>query len=172
MQYVGGLRARLIRQSVYMTINDALLTLDWFNPGRRHKPVTFVAYPVNPDTEVPFNTAALSDEDIFESEDEVGSQFAEHRWTFYVDFYAESDALGLHFQQDVRAILSGRMDAVGRNYPKVDVYDWTMATPPLIFTVQIENVVGDRAHDFPKRYQQHWYAVRFDVVDNYGNEFY
>lgn len=170
--YVGGLRARLIRESTYNMINDSLTALGWYNPGRKHKPVTFHAYPVPADEPVAPNTAALSDEGITETEDELGSQLAEHRWTFYVDFYADSDALGLHFQQDVRAILGGRFNALGRVLPIVDVYDYTQATPPLIFTVQIENIVGDRAHDFPKRHQQFWYAVHFHIVDYYGNETY
>lgn len=171
-QYVGGLRARLIRESVYREIKRALTDLGWFDPGRRHLPVTFIDEPVQNRDQVEFNTAALSDETQSEVPDELGSNLAEHRWTFYVDFYGESAPLGTHFIHDVRDILGGRFPSLDRTGPKVDVYDWTQATPSYLFYVDIEGLLVDRAQNWPSPRLANWYMCRFDVVDNYADENY
>jgi hypothetical protein len=151
-------------------VNDSLTILGWFDVGRKHTAITFIDSPVGNQTEIPLNTLALSDEDEIEHDDELGSQLAEHRWQFYIDFYAENNSVGLHLSRDVRDIVAGRFGSIGRNAPIVHVYDYTMATPAAIFTVEIENVVRDRAHDFPKKHLQHWYAVRFEIVDHYATD--
>lgn len=170
--YVGGLRARLIRESVYQETRSALTALGWFDAGRRHLPIAYLDEAVPNNVEVDFNTAALSDESQTQNEEELGSNLAEHRWTFYVDFYGESDALSTHFTHDLRDILAGRFNSIGRTTATIPVYDWTMATPPQIFTVGVEDIVLDRAHNIPTPRRAHWYAVRFDIVDNYADEVY
>lgn len=170
--YVGGLRARLIRESVYQEVRSALTDLGWFDGGRRHLPITFLDEGVPNSSEVEFNTAALSDESQIQIEDELGSNLAEHRWTYYIDFYGESDALSTHFVHDVRDILAGRFNSIGRITPTIPVFDWTMPTPPEIFYVAVEDIVIDRAHNFPSPRLAHWYAVRFDIVDSYADEVY
>lgn len=167
---VGGLRARLIKDSLYHCVHDSLAALGWFDPGRRHTPLTFTGTTIDRNVSIPFNTLALSDESLHESEEELGSQFALHRTVYYCDFYAENAEIAKHVINDVRDILGGRMSTIGRDDPHVDVYDYSQATPPHIFSVQIENLVVDRAHDFPKPWLVHWYALRFDVLDYYGNE--
>lgn len=170
MAYVGGMRSRLIRDSVFRMVRDGLDALDWFDPTRKHKPVTMRASDVPQDEEIPPNTLALADEAQDELEDELGSNMAEHRWTFYVDFYAENDTIGIHLIHDVKAILGGRMPSIGRTGPFCHVYDYTQATPPRIFTVEIEDIVVDRGHDFPQAWLRYWYSCRFEIVDYYGDE--
>jgi hypothetical protein len=169
-QIVGGLRARLIRDSTYRWIYDGLAALGWFDAGRRHLPVSFTGKPVDADQEIQFNTVALVDLDTGEYDLELGSNLAEHRTTYYVDFYAESDVVGKELIHDVRDILAGRMSSIGRAHPHVPVYDYRQATPPLAFYVEVEDLVVDRAHDFPKPWLKNWYACRFDIVDHYGDE--
>lgn len=170
--YVGGLRARLIRESIYQEVHTALAALGWFDANRRHSPVTFIDEEVPNREEVPFNTAALTDSSEEETEEEIGSNLSEHRWTYYVDFYGESDALSTHFIHDVRDILMGRFNSLNRTDPSIPVYDWTQATPSLLFRVGIENMVVDRAQNFPSPRLAHWYALRFEVVDHYADEVY
>lgn len=166
----GGLRARLIHDSLYQMLLAALTDLDWFDSGRQHAAINFIARPVANDEEIPLNTVALVDEDQRAIDEELGSVLAEHRWTYYVDFYAEDDVIGKHLIYDVRDILSGRMPSIGRGDPSLEVLDYRQATPSELFTVEIEDVIVDRAHDFPKPWQRHWYAARFSVVDHYGSD--
>lgn len=169
-QYVGGLRARVIRESVYQEVRRALTALGWFDSGRRHLPITFLDEAVPNREEVALNTAALSDEAHSEVEEELGSNLAEHRWTYYIDFYGESDALATHVAHDIRDILGGRFNSVGRTSPTIPVYDYSIATPDFLFYVGIENILVDRAHNFPSARLAHWYAIRFEIVDNYADE--
>lgn len=168
--YVGGLRQRLLRDSLYSTLQEALTDLGWFNSGRYHKPVTFRATSVPLNEEIQVNTVALSDESVDESDWEIGSLMAEHRTVFYVDVYAEDESVGTHIAGDVKAILGGRLTAIGRSSPTFQVLDLTLATPVPIFSCEIENITVDRAHDFPKTWQRFWYVVRFEVLDYYGSD--
>lgn len=168
--YVGGLRARLIRESTYQAVYDALETIGWFDSGRRHSPISFLPTGVDDSENVALNTAALADWDITEEEDEMGSLMSEHRQVYYVDFYAEDDAVGMDFSTDVKDILAGRMPSIGRGAPRIEVYDYTQATPPVIFTVGVENVAIDRPSVFERPWQRYFRTVRFELVDTYGRD--
>lgn len=167
---VGGLRARLIRDSLFHMLHDSLSSLGWFSANRRHQPLIFTGTDIDRLTEVPLNTLVLSDDNLTEVDFELGSNGVESTWTYYVDFYAEDDSVGKHLIHDVRDILGGRMSTIGRTHPVCPVYDYRQATPSLIFYVDLERIVVDRAHDFPKMWQKHWYACRFDVIDAYADE--
>ena len=149
-------------------IRAALTDLGWFDTGRAHLPVLFVAETVDPMTEVTLNTLALADEDISDFELEMGSLLSEHRWTFWVDFYAENKSIGIELIGDVRAILEGRLSSIDRGRPIFQVYDYDQATPTVIFTCEIEDVSVDRARDFPNPWQKNWYSCVFEIVDSYG----
>lgn len=172
MAYVGGLRARLIRDSVYRALYNALDDLGWFNPSASHSPVTFPANSFPPDVEVPINTIGLVDDREFSEPIELGSILSERAWTMMVDFFGEDDALSLHLIRDVKDILEGRMPSIGRNEPIIDVYDFTDSalSPPKIFTVEIEDVRVDKAHDFPQPWMRFWRSCEFLVVDAYTDE--
>lgn len=166
-EILGGLRSRLIWDSVYHAINDALTQLGWFDAGRQHQPVTFPPMPVSDNVEIALNTVALSDENLTETAMELGSQLVETSWSYYVDFYAESDVIGKHLINDIRDFLAGRMMDI-RPGTSLPVYDYRLATPAVVFYVEIDQLTVDRAHDFPKSWQQHWYSLSFVVVDAYG----
>lgn len=168
MPFYGGLRQRLIKDSVYNHVRDCLDTIGWFDAGRQHKPIAMRAKPAEFDEEIALNTLVIAPEDLSEDDWEMGSRMAEHTWTFYVDFYAENDAIGQHLVGDVKDILAGRFPTAGATRSRIPVYDYTQATPPIVFYVDIEEPLIDRAHDFPKDYQKFWYACRFFVVDTYG----
>jgi hypothetical protein len=169
--YVGGLRARLIKDSCYFTLVDALTTLGWFDPTRRHQPITMVAEQQDLTVEIPLNTLALFAEGRGPTLDwELGSTFSQHSRLYYVDFFAESDALGEHVIEDVRDILEGRMPSIGRADPIINVMDYTQATPTQLFYVDVEGVRQDRAHNFPQPYLRHWFSLQFTLTDYYGDE--
>lgn len=167
---VGGTRARLIRQSLYEMINTSLDQIGWFNPNQSFKPITFDYRAQNHDEQIEYNTAALSDENMKETGWELGSLYTETTWQMYIDFFADSDALGIHFIRDVQDILRGRWPSIGRSDTPFPVYDTRQATPPILFYCDIDNVMIDRAHGFLKPWLVHWYSCSFNIIDFYQNE--
>lgn len=167
---VGGERARLIRESVFQLVKSNLTTLGWFDPTRPHLPIDFVSRSFDQSQQIPINSAALSDENMTDRYVELGSLLSENTWQMYIDFFADSDALGLHFIRDVQDILRGRFSSIGRNDTVFNVYDFTLPGPPVIFTCDIENVVVDRAHGFLKPWLEHWYSCSFTILDYYDSE--
>lgn len=171
MAIVGGLRTRLIFDSIYNMINDSLTSLGWFGAGREHLPIQFLAEPVDEENEIALNTLALFAEDGSSLDIELGSNYATHNRNYYLDFYAENHALGEHLIYDVRDIIEGRMPSIGRIAPVASVYDYRVTpTPPEIFVVEFDFVQIDRAHDFIKPWQKHWWSCSFVMQDEYGDE--
>jgi hypothetical protein len=171
MAYVGGLRARLIFDSLANMLETALDDLGWFDSGRQHRPINFRTVEYDPDQEIPLNSLIICDLGTSNSYEEMGSLLSEHVWGFFVDFYGEDKAISMHMIRDVQAILEGRMPSIGRYNNTFKVYDYTQATPSEIFTCEIENVDVDRAHDFPKPWQKFWYSCAFSVLDYHSDEF-
>lgn len=169
-QIVGGLRARLIRENLYDQLYSALDDLNWFDLTNPNLPITFVSRQVEAEEEVNLNTAVLSEDQEQPTDFELGSNLTEFTWDFYVDFYAESDSLGLHFIRDVRDLLTDRFSGVV--FSSFPVLDLRQATPPTLFNCQIpfESVSTDRGYGFVKPWQQHWYSCSFQVLDYYANE--
>lgn len=162
---VGGLKVRLIRESIFQYITAALEDLGWFDPTiPAQNPVIFESKAQDQDQEIKFNTAALSDENDRESGWQLGDNNIENTWQMYLDIFAESDALGLHFVQDIAAVLRGKFVTLGYDKPSFEVFDYRQATPPVLFSCDIENIDVDKAHGFLKPWLQHWYSVAFDVV--------
>lgn len=170
--YVGGTRMRLISDSVYFMIRDALTALGWFDNGRHHAPIQMLRGEVPWDEPVQVNTLVVGDVNVTGDDAEMGSNLTEDRWTVFVDFYAEDDSVGKHMAGDVRDILRGKMPSVGRGRPIVTVLDYASGTMPApeLFDVEVEFVVLDRAHNAPKPWMRYWYSVRCDLIDLYGDE--
>lgn len=168
--YVGGLRARLIRDSLFYMLRDGLTDLGWLTSQPSHLPITLLAEPTEADQEVPLNTIALADDDVRGEDVELGSGLAEQSWNFFVDFYAENDPIGLHLIRDVKDMLEGRIASIGRTRPILSVQDWTLATPVEVFACEIEDVRTARAHDFPHAWLRHWHTCSFTLIDTYANE--
>jgi len=165
--YVGGFRYRLIHESLFQMISDSLDQLGWFDgqPGRENVRIVPEALPLQ--VEIPLNTIALVDLDMSDTDDEMGSNLSETRWTFYVDFYAADKSIGIHLINDVRDIMKGKMSSIGRISPSFGVYDYSLATPVEVFVCQIEDVMVDKAANVQNEWLKNWYTCRFDVVDTY-----
>ena len=164
----GGLRSRLILYNLFNMLNSSLTDLGWFNPGRRHKPISFVIEEQDLTSEVKINTLALSDEAISSTPWEIGSTLTEDTRWHYLDFFAENDAVGKDLIGDCRDILLGKLASVGRVSPTLDVFDLTQATPPRIFSCDIITVRVDRSHDYTYPWLRHWYSIQFSLFDYYS----
>lgn len=167
---VGGLRHRLIRDSLFHMVHDSLNALHWFDTGRPYAPITFRYGTYNHQESIDVNTLALADETHSDVDIELGTLLSEHRWVCYLDFFGDSDALALHIIGDVKDILEGRFPSIGRGTPNFIAYDYTHATPPPFATIEIEGCVIDRAREFHKPWEEHWYSCQFQLVDYYGDE--
>lgn len=174
--YVGGKRARLISDNFYELVRTGLDALNWFDAGRQHKPITMMHGQPEWDDPVAFNTVAIADINVTDAEAELGSNLTEDTWSMFVDFYAEDDSVGAHLIGDVRDMLRGKMPSIGRNTTFVTVYDFTQTSDPdtdsgpALFEVEIQNVQLDRAYNQSRPWMKHWFSVRCDLVDYYGDE--
>lgn len=172
--HVGGTRSRLISDNFYKMVVGSLEKRGWFDPDQQHAPIALVRGEISWDVTIAPNTLAISDVDITDADVEMGSNLKSDTWTSYVDFYAESDSLGTDVAGDVRDILRGKIRSVGRTAPILEVFDLTVnpdiELAPKIFYCDIENVLLDRAHNASRPYMEHWFSVRCDIVDTYGDE--
>lgn len=163
MTLTGGLRDRMLFDSMMNSIIDNLTGLGWFDGGRYHQPITVVdAYP-DENTEPAINTLAFSVDIGVGDRMEMGSRGEIHVTTVFVDFFAESDALARHVIGDVYTHL--------KSNDTLPVYDYRQATPPIDFYVEVEEGVDKRT---PTRrvnpWQKHWAVCSFQVSDRRTNE--
>lgn len=170
MTYVGGLRDRLIRDSVWHAVDGALAALGWYVPQTSRSPVQLLAEPTMEDVEVPINSLALGDTVNQDTPAELGSGLAEYRWDMHVDIFGENDSISLHLVGDVAAILQGRIPSIGRSAPVIEVWDYTLATPVVVFVVEVESVQTARSSGFSEPWRRFWRSCTFVIVDTYGNE--
>lgn len=168
--YVGGLRARLVQDSIFFMLRDVLTNLNWLMTGRGYAPINFVTGQQDISTPVPINTLALFAEGESENDWEIGSNLGEHRQTFMIDFFAENDALSIHLTRDIADILKGRFSTAGGAHgPVVQVYDYQLDPPPAIFYVDLEQIRVDRAHNWTEPYLRNWRSISFVAVDYYDD---
>ena len=161
----GGLRARLIHDSFEEHVRSILTARSWFAAGRAHAPITFLSKPLNWDEPIDINTIAITSSDVDGLEMEMGSNMMEDRWTYYVDFFAENEAVGTDLSNDIRDGLRGKLPSAGFTRTSFPVLDFREATPSVLFHCETENVLLDRAKDFPKPWLRWWYSIRVDIVD-------
>ena len=162
MTVTGGIRDRLIDDSVFFVVRDSLTALGWFDAGRRHAPVNLLSEPIDEDAEIPLNTIVMESDTIVSDDVEIGSVAQTNQIDIWFDVYGETDAFAKEISGDIRDILMGLHPDVNREDSTVDVYDWRMATPAYIFTVDVLNIVRERHHKHSatnSRNQRHWYAV-------------
>lgn len=180
-EIVGGIRSRLVHDSFAAFVQSCLGQLGWFDatvydtpvPGtRKHRPLSLIERPNNWDDPIEVNAMAITAEDTTDEDAELGSLLSNDTRHYSIDIYCENDPIGSHLRDDIRDILRGKMASIGAGNPRLAVYDYREATPSIVFHCDIENVVADRAHNFPKPWQQHWWSIRCDLVDTYGDEDY
>lgn len=170
MALVGGLRRRMIKHSLEVEVREALDALGWFDTVKGRKPVSFVGDPINPHVELEPNLISMSTEDLESTEWEMGSGLEEYRWDVYFDVFAQSNSVGLHIAGDLQDLLKGKMPSIDRGRPTLQVKDWRMATPAVIFTCQLENVDMQRVRNWDQPWNEFWYALVVQVVDYYDSE--
>jgi hypothetical protein len=167
---VGGLRARLIHDSVEAHVFDILNQLGWFDAGRRHTPIVIVPKPKKWDEPIPFNSIAIDLTNNSDEEAEMGSNLTNETHIVNVDFYGENEAIARHVAGDLAAAFRGKMPSISRTTMSLPVFDFRDPAAPVLFSCQVETVAIDKAHNFPHPWQQFWHSVRFDLIDTYGDE--
>lgn len=156
MVLTGGLRDRMIIESLTRNIVADMTATGWFDPGREHSPIAVIDEFPNEDAEVAINTLAFSNTDGTGFPIELGSDAITHRITMFVDFFAENDALARHVCGDIYEFLrTNRMQ---------QVYDYRDDTPQ--FKVEVLDDLEIRKADNPNTaWRQHWMVVAFTVED-------
>lgn len=155
----GGLRDRMLHESMLQALKAELQAKGWLDSGRQHGPIKVIdEYPGDTD-EVDLNTLAVSVGDSFQASLELGSKAETHLTAVYVDFYAEGDAVGRHVIGDLYAFVAAN--------PRLPVYDYSLATPAVDFHVDVvpESAEKERVNRAVNTWQKHWYALAFQVED-------
>lgn len=170
--YVGGLRDRLIHDSVYYKIKNGLTSLGWFtaNPTGYLNPVNIIPEQVPWDQEVAFNTITVAPGQMTDREFELGVYSMQNEKQYYVDVYGENEALSIHLSNDIKDIMRGKFASLGYTQPTLDVYDYTQPTPSWIFFCDVENVQVDRSQNYTHLWQRYLYIVSFSLCDFYDND--
>ena len=153
-------------------VNDSLDQLNWFDVTNQIEPVHFISQPYDSLEKIPTNTLTLAPEGTMTDPLELGSLLSEKHTTYFLDFFSENEVIGVHMIQDLEDIIQGRMPSIGRDRPNLIVYDYSQATPPQIFTCQLDDVQIDRGRISNERWKYSWFACSFVVIDTYGTEDY
>jgi hypothetical protein len=158
----GGIRNRMILESVLRAIEADLTTRGWFDDGE-YSPITIIdEYPDDSD-EVAANTLAFSLGSTRTEPMELGAKSEMMTFPIFVDMFAESDGLGRHVVGDVYDYLMTNQ--------KFTVYDYRQATPTEEFVVQYVEYSGETRK--PDRavnaWQKHWHVCAFAVMDERSN---
>lgn len=166
----GGLRTRLIADSVRVTVIAALDQLGWFDPARKHRPLSYIPRPSDWSDDITPNALAISAEDVSDEDLGLGGE-VEDRIEFYLDLFAEDEAFGMHLARDIRDILLGKFPELGRSAPYIDVYDFRQPTPAPFTQVEVGDVRLDRAQGRAREWQRYWFMIRLHVLDDYADEY-
>lgn len=167
MSFEGGLRDRLIDESIFQHVKGGLAALDWFNTNRKHKPIDFLATSVQDDEQILPNTIVMSSEQAVTDSMEIGSNASVDGFDVWFDLYCESDALGKQLCGDIQALVRGQMPALGFGNPVIPVYDWSKATPDLIFHVEVVSTERqkNRQRNVATPQERHMWTVLVEVED-------
>lgn len=162
-QLVGGLRDRMVMESVLRLVQQSLDGDGWFDSGRNHQPITIVDEYPDTDTEVPINTLAFSFGDTYQRMVELGHRAELFHVPIYIDFFAESDGLSRHIIGDIYAWANEN--------PVIPVWNFDMATPEVDFYIEImeESVEVQRATRATHPWLKHWATLVFIVSDQREN---
>lgn len=169
----GGLRDRLLLDSVRHRVLAGLTALGWFedvtlNTPVKHEPINWRTTPVPESDPVPPNTLIVLPSDNSYVDMETGSDLSEDTHDYWIDFYGQSTAISTHMMGDIRDILRGiYADAGYGDGNTLDVCDWdtdpTGAT--VLFNADIEQVEIIVSHNPSKDYERFWQAASFRVVE-------
>ena len=160
MPLEGGLRDRMLQESVREQITGHLQTLGWFDAGRYHGDITIVEGFPDDNAAVELNTVAFSAEQGQGNDYELGSKAEEHHMSMFIDMFMENDAVGWHLSGDIYAYL--------KKNRVLDVYDYENAKT-VDFTVDIEGVDRRKPSRATNAWQKYWFTVSFLAVDTRTN---
>lgn len=167
MTVVGGLRARLLHDSLQETIHDGLTSLGWFDVSRAHRPIQFLPEPVEWDREITANSMVVTARTRDTSWMEVGSNLSQDTIVMGVDIYGESDSFATHIANDVRDLLRGRLP-MGPQLGVLAIMDYRMATPAPIGAALIGTVATTRIRPQVNRpHTLFWFGVDVELLDTY-----
>ena len=158
-ELIGGLRDRLILQSIHNNLQGHLTRLGWFTVGRNHSPIIMIDEFPNDDAEVALNTLAVSMGDGGGPTTELGSGSEDHEMVIFADFFAEGDSVGRHLRGDIYEYF--------RANDQQRVFDYS-SDDSQFATVEVQEDVDKRKPDRAvTEWQKHWYTVSFTIID-YG----
>ncbi len=158
---VGGLRDRMLHESLSNHIQGELTTLGWFDGGRDHTPITLIQGFPNDTDDVVLNTMAFSVEEASGEDLEMGNNSETHQTMFFVDMFMEDDSVGWHLSGDVYAFL--------KENPHLDVFDYGTGGNPVDFKVELMEVDRRKPTRAVNAWQRHWFTVSFMAEDDRAN---
>lgn len=173
----GGLRARLVTDSVRFAVIATMQQHGWFDatvhdtpPGlRRHQPFRYIPRPVDWAEDIRPNAISIASDDISDDELALGGE-VEDRHEIYIDVFAQDDSVGWQVVYDIRDSLLGKNSELGTLGPQIDVYDFRLPTPAPFTTVDVDTIRVDRSLGETREWQRHWYMVQVVVEDDYNDE--
>jgi hypothetical protein len=167
MTPIGGLRARLLHDSLQEAVKDGITALGWFDPGRSHRPIQFLNAPAAWDSEITANSMVVTARSRITDWVEVGSALSQDLVVMGVDIYGETDSFTSHIANDVRDLLRGRLP-VGPQRGSLAILDYRMATPTPLGHAVITEVRVTRVRPQTNRpYSLFWFGVDVELLDTY-----
>jgi hypothetical protein len=172
----GGLRTRLVLDSVRFAVITALQQEGWFDPTvydtppgeRRHRPFRYITRPVDWAQNIQPNAIAISPEDLADEPLAFGGE-VEDAMELYIDVFAQDDSLGWQASYDIRDSLLGKTkNAVG---PQIDIYDFRQPSPAPFTTVDVDLIEVDQSQGEARIWQRYWFMLHLIVLDDYADEF-
>lgn len=162
MALEGGLRDRMLIESLGNHIETHLNSLGWFDAGREHEAINMITgFPRDTD-DVPLNTVAFTVEVAAGEDAEMGSRAEVHATAFFVDMFMENDAIGWHLSGDIYHFL--------KKNPVLAVYDYTDDLEPVDFHVQLSDVDRRKPTRATNPWQRYWFTVSCIAEDFRSNE--
>ena len=153
----GGLRDRLVFDSIRNNVIAHLTTLGWFAGGREHTAITVVDEFPDDNDEVALNTLAFSLGDSGGVDLELGNNDESHEMTLFIDFFAEDDAVGRHLRGDIYEYL--------RANNIQPVYDYSTDDSQFGTVEVLEDIEKRKPDRAVNKWQKHWYVVSFSILD-------
>lgn len=154
----GGLRDRMVHESLGNQIQADLVARGWFTPPREHEPLNVITGFPNDTDEVQLNTIAFSVDTASGDDLEMGTNSELHQTAFFVDMFMEDDAVGWHLSGDVYSFLK-------RNAASLDVFDYSDIGDPVEFQVELIDISRGKPTKAVNAWQRHWFTVSFLAED-------
>ena len=156
----GGKRDRMIKESMWQAVQGHLTTEGWFAGGREHSAIVLTdEYPDDNSTDVAPNTLAFSVGISGGEPAWLGDRTEDHYLTYFCDFFAEDDSVGLHLAGDIYEFL--------KSVDTLPVYDYSDVGDPEEFRVEVEDDIEKRKPaNATNAWQKHWFTVSFTVRDS------